>query len=132
MDCLNAKQRRKAMRANKSKDTSIELILRRALWRRGIRYRKNVSSVLGSPDIAIPKYKMAIFCDGEFWHGKRDISKCNKYWLEKIKRNKERDLEITIQLRDEGWTVLRFWEKEIRENIDGCVEIVEVILKKEI
>ncbi len=125
---------RKAMQGNTYKDTSIELNLRRALWRRGVRFRKNVKSILGKPDIAIKKYKLAVFCDGDFWHGKEqhDFKVHKKYWFQKIKLNSERDLEITIRLRDEGWTVLRFWGSEIKDNVDKCVDkIVETIeLKK--
>lgn len=121
---------RKRMQSNTSNDTSIEMILRCSLFRRGIRYRKNVKSILGKPDIAIKKYKLLVFCDGDFWHGKKyhGVKTNEHFWDEKIKRNRERDLENTIQLRDEGWTVLRFWESEIKEDIEKCVDkIVEVI-----
>lgn len=79
MDCLTPTQRHKAMLANSSKDTSIELLLRKSLWHIGIRYRKNFKVLNCRPDIVLTKYKIAIFCDGDFWHGKRDISKCNSY-----------------------------------------------------
>ncbi len=122
MDCLTPKQRHKAMLANTSKDTSIELLLRKALWQIGIRYRKNFKVLNCHPDIVLTKYKIAIFCDGDFWHGKRSISRCNSYWTEKIKRNVERDLENTIQLRDNGWIVLRFWETDIKKQLSSCIE----------
>lgn len=122
MDCLTPTQRHKAMLANSSKDTSIELLLRKSLWHIGIRYRKNFKVLNCRPDIVLTKYKIAIFCDGDFWHGKRDISKCNSYWTEKIKRNIERDLEDTIQLRDNGWIVLRFWETDIRNRLSACID----------
>ncbi len=128
MDCLTPIQRHKAMQANKSRDTKIELILRKALWHKGIRYRKNHKILSCTPDIVINKYKIAIFCDGDFWHGKRDISKCNNYWTEKIKRNIERDLENTIALRDNGWIVLRYWETEIRKELNRIIdEIIRCI-----
>lgn len=131
MDCLTPIQRKKAMVANKGKETKIEVLLRLALWKSGVRYRKNVKDIMGIPDIAIKKYKLAIFCDGDFWHGKRDVSKCKKYWIDKIQRNKERDLEVTIFLRDAGWTVFRFWETDIRKNIGDCVnEVVKFINSK--
>ncbi len=115
---------RHTMQGNTKKDTSIEIILRSALWRRGIRFRKNVKSILGTPDIVIKKYHLVVFCDGDFWHGKdlHNIKSHKKFWDEKIKRNQERDLEYTIQLRDEGWTVLRFWESEIKKDVNICVE----------
>ena len=120
--------RHNIMAAIKSKNTSIEVILRHALWHKGLRYRKNVKGVYGTPDICVKKYRLAIFCDGDFWHGKnytdKEFTTNKKYWDNKIKRNKERDLEVTITLRDQGWTVLRFWEDEIRHDLDGCVEKV--------
>lgn len=125
MDCLNKEQRRRAMQANKSQNTSIEISLRKALWKQGIRYRKNYNKIIGKPDIAITKYKIAVFCDGDFWHGKRDIGKCNYYWNNKIKRNIERDLETTIALRDAGWIVLRFWESNIKNNLVECIEEIK-------
>ena len=134
MDNLTKKQRSNNMKAIKSNNTHIEVLLCRALWHKGIRYRKNVQSVLGTPDICIKKYKLAIFCDGEFWHGKNytedEFHVNKKYWDNKIKRNKERDLEITIALRDQGWTVLRFWEEDIKHNMDRCLaEILSAIDK---
>ena len=124
---------RKCMRGNTKKDTSIEVIFRKALWCKGVRYRKNCKDILGTPDIAIRKYRLAVFCDGDFWHGKEyhGVKHHSKYWDEKIKRNRERDLDYTIRLRDEGWTVLRFWESDIRKDVDGCVDkVVKVIGQK--
>ena len=121
---------RRSMQGNTKKDTSIELLLRRALFKRGVRYRKNVKSILGTPDIAIKKYKLLVFCDGDFWHGREyhGVKTHERFWNEKIKRNRERDLEYTIRLRDEGWTVLRFWESEIRNDLDKCIQqIVDII-----
>lgn len=128
MHQLTPEQRFKVMQGNTKKDTKIELILRKALWHNGVRYRKNVKDVIGTPDICIKKYKIAIFCDGDFWHGKDfsdDKFKTNKkFWDNKIKRNKERDLETTIKLRDNGWTVLRFWESEIKDSLAACVKVI--------
>lgn len=132
----NSEVTHKIMSAVKSKDTKIEIVLRHELWQNGIRYRKNMKLFSCHPDIVITKYKIAIFCDGEFWHGK-NIAQCRlrnnaKYWYEKIKRNVERDLENTIELRDNGWTVLRFWETDIKKNLDMCVETIlrEIELKR--
>lgn len=128
MDNLTKTQRHKNMVAIKSKDTKIEVSLRKALWHNGVRYRKNIKLFSCHPDIVITKYKIAIFCDGDFWHGKTferyDVNTNKKYWYEKIKRNVERDLENTIELRDNGWTVLRFWETDIKNNLDMCVQCV--------
>ena len=125
MDKLTKEQRHKNMQAIRSRDTKIEILLRKALWHEGIRYRKNYKVCSCHPDIVITKYKIAVFCDGEFWHGMRDISNCTKYWHEKIRRNMERDLENTIELRDNGWIVLRFWETEIKKHLDDCVAEVK-------
>ena len=121
---------RRTMKGNTKKDTSIELALRRALYKRGIRYRKNVKTILGTPDIAIRKYRLLVFCDGDFWHGNNyyGVKSHRRFWDEKIKRNRERDLEYTIRLRDEGWTVLRFWESDIRNDLDGCVKQITDII----
>ena len=130
MDNLTAEQRRKNMQAIKCKDTSIECILRKELWARGFRYRKNYKKLIGKPDIVMPKYKLVIFCDSEFWHGKNykesteRIGTNSDYWKQKIKRNIERDKEVNEKLIADGWTVLRFWEKEIRKELDKCVEQV--------
>lgn len=132
MDCMTKEQRSKNMRAIKNKDTKIEVLLRKALWHRGIRYRKNFKVCNCHPDIVITKYKIAVFCDGDFWHGKPSkytIKTNTDYWNEKIKRNIERDLENTIVLRDNGWTVLRFWESDIKNNMDKCIEEVLINIK---
>ena len=113
--------------------TNIELTLRKALWHKGYRYRKNYRKLPGSPDIAITKYCIAIFCDAEFWHGKDwDVARVKlekgsnpEYWINKIERNRERDSETDKSLRALGWTVLRFWGKDILKNTDECVRVVE-------
>lgn len=133
MDYLTPEQRHKAMSAVHSKDTDIEIILRKALWRKGIRYRKNYKTLPGSPDIAITKYRVAIFCDSEFFHGKDwdtlklrlENGKNSTYWIKKITRNMERDLENEKDLRLQEWTVLRFWGKDIKRHTDECVKAVE-------
>ena len=115
------------------KDTKIEVILRKALWNKGCRYRKNYKKLPGSPDIVLTKYKIAIFCDGEFFHGKdwdtlkQRLEKSNnsEYWINKISRNKERDDEINKKLDFEGWTVIRFWGEDIKKHTDECVKVVE-------
>lgn len=117
---------KKTMQGNTKKNTSIEVLFRKALWHRGVRYRKNCKDILGTPDVAIKKYKIVVFCDGDFWHGKEyhGVKSHQKFWDEKIKRNQERDLEYTIRLRDDGWTVFRFWESDIRNDVNSCVDKV--------
>lgn len=128
--------RSRTMRSIRGKDTKIEVILRKALWHKGIRYRKNYKSIPGSPDIVITKHKIAIFCDSEFWHGKdwdklsAKLSHGNnsKYWLKKIAENIERDKRKDKELMSLGWTVLHFWETEIKKNIDDCVMTVQEVI----
>ena len=121
MDKLTPEQRHKNMQAVKNKDSEIEIILRKELWNRGLRYRKNVSNVFGHPDIVFIGKKVAVFCDSEFWHGynweerKKDIKSHQEFWIPKIERNIKRDIEVNERLIAEGWMVLRFWGKDIKE-----------------
>lgn len=127
-DNLTPEQRRRNMQAIRSKDTTIELILRKALWERGVRYRKNYKKLIGKPDIAITKYKIVVFCDSDYWHGydwenrNQRIKSNRDYWVPKIERNMERDREVTEVLQNEGWLVLRYWEWQLRKHLDECVE----------
>ena len=130
MDDLTPEQRRKNMQAIRSKDTSIEIALRTALWYRGVRYRKNYKQLPGKPDIAITKYRIVVFCDSDYWHGydwenRHQRIKSNRdYWIPKIERNMARDKEITAQLQAMGWIVLRFWEWQIKKRLNECVDVV--------
>ena len=133
MDNLTKEQRHKNMKNIKSKDTKIEVVLRKELWHRGYRYRKNYNELPGKPDIVLTKQKIVIFCDSEFFHGKdwevlkprlEKGSNAN-YWLKKIERNITRDQEINQQLNFLGWTVVRFWGKEILNNTDECIKVIE-------
>ncbi len=133
MDDLTKEQRKKNMKHIRSKDTQIEITLRKALWHKGYRYRKNDKKLIGKPDIVLPRYRIAIFCDSEYFHGKdwpelekRILKGSNSsYWYGKIKRIIERDQEVTAVLRSEGWTVLRFWGNDIKKNLDACVQAVD-------
>jgi len=130
MDDLTPEQRRKNMQAIKSRDTTIEIMLRKALWRRGVRYRKNYNKLPGKPDIVITKHKIAIFCDSDYWHGydwenhNQRIKSNREYWIPKIERNMARDQEVNEMLAAQGWKVLRFWEWQIRKHLDDCVETI--------
>lgn len=134
MDVLTPEQRHKNMKNIKSKDTSIEIQLRKALWNKGYRYRKNYKILPGTPDIALTKYKIAIFCDSDFFHGKDwckvlkpRLEKGNnpEYWIKKIERNMERDSKNDKALLFLGWTVIHFWGSEIQKNIEECVKVIE-------
>ena len=133
MDARRKEQIHKNMSSIRSKDTTIEIALRKALWHRGIRYRKNFKGLPGTPDIAITKYRIAVFCDSEFFHGK-DWEKLqlrlsngsnSAYWIKKITRNRERDDEVNKALRFREWTVLRFWGMDISKHLDDCIRVIE-------
>lgn len=133
MDRLTKEQRHRNMKNIKSKDTSIELKLRKELWRRGYRYRKNYTELPGKPDIVLTKYKIAIFCDSEFFHGKDwevlkpqlEKGKNADFWIKKISKNQQHDDDINKQLQFLGWTVIRFWGKDIINKTDECVQVIE-------
>jgi len=113
------------------KDTQIELKLRKELWSRGLRYRKNDKSVEGKPDIVFKGPKVAVFCDSEFWHGydwehrKEDLKTNRDFWINKIERNMQRDYQVNRILGEQGWVVLRFWGKDIQKNLTQCADIIE-------
>lgn len=136
MDPLNLEQRRRNMQANKAKGTSSEILLAKALWSKGYRYRKNDKSISGKPDITFKSLKIAIFSDGEFWHGKEweikksKISQNKEYWIKKIERNIERDRLTNKTLEAGGWTVLRFWHGEIKKNLQECVDVIERVISQ--
>jgi DNA mismatch endonuclease Vsr len=135
-DHLTEQQRSKNMKAVTSKDSKIELILRKTLWHRGHRYRKHYKKIPGKPDIAFPRKKVAVFCDSEFWHGKNweekkhEIKSNKKFWYNKIERNIERDKEVNNKLEEMGWEVLRFWGSEIKNDTEKCVQKVEKTLSQ--
>ena len=131
MDKHTAEQRRKNMQAVRATGSKIETALAKALFAKGLRYRKNDSTVFGKPDLTFKKYKLAIFVDSEFWHGKdwekkKFEHKSNQeFWHKKIERNIERDKEVNQKLISDGWKVLRFWGKEIQNNLQSCITKIE-------
>ena len=124
------------MQQVKNKDSEIEILLRKALWQKGYRYRKNVSGIYGHPDIAFISKKVAIFCDSEFWHGydwenrKKDFRTNREFWIAKIERNIVRDKEVNDFLNNNGWVVIRFWGKEIKKDLQSCVQKIEETIKE--
>src|SRR5690606_37792921 len=136
MHKLTKEQRKKNMQANKSTGTKSELLLAKTLFARGHRYRKNDKTVFGKPDLTFKSIKLAIFVDGEFWHGKdwhkrkRDHKTNREFWYNKIERNIERDKEVNEELTKKGWTILRFWSREVEKNLLNCVLQNESEIKK--
>jgi len=124
-------QRSKNMSKIKSVNTKPELLLRKTLWQKGYRYRIHPKNIPGKPDMLITKYKLAIFVDGEFWHGhdwsekKQKIKSNSAFWIPKIERNMQRDDEVNQQLEELGWTVIRLWQQHIEKNLSGCIKIIE-------
>lgn len=133
---LTKEQRRKNMQANKSKGSSIEVSLQKELWHRGLRYRKNFGRVTGRPDIVFVSARIAVFCDGEFWHGydwkhrKNDFKSNREFWIPKIERNMERDKVVSKRLSEAGWKVIRFWESDIICDVSHCASVVEEEFRK--
>lgn len=136
MDKHTPEQRHRNMQAIKNRDSEIELMLRKELWRRGLRYQKNSKKVFGHPDIVFLGKKVAVFVDSEFWHGydwenrKHDFKSHQEFWIPKIERNMQRDIEVNDMLQNEGWTVLRFWGKEIKTNLQECADAIENALEQ--
>lgn len=124
--------------SSRKSDTRCEVELRKALWRAGARYRKNAADLLGKPDIVFPRQKVAVFCDGDFWHGRGWIDRKAKlaashngaYWVAKIERNMERDRKQVQALREAGWAVFRLWETDIlRDPEVAAAEVLQALDK---
>ena len=131
----------KIMSSIPSKDTKPEMVLRRRLFQDGYRYRVNYKKLVGRPDIVFTKVRLAVFVDGDFWHGhnwairgyesfEEELKRYSDYWRTKIVRNVERDKDVTIKLEDEGWTVLRIWESDIKKDEDAIVKRIEDLYAK--
>jgi DNA mismatch endonuclease (patch repair protein) len=131
MDRITPQQRSKIMSAIRSTNTKDEVGLAKALWHLGYRYRKNNKTVFGKPDLTFKKFKIAIFVDSEFFHGKdwetqKDRVKTNtEFWQNKIERNRQRDVEVNNYLESQNWKVIRFWSHEIEKNLEDCIAIIQ-------
>ena len=139
MDFLTPEKRSKLMSAIRSTNTKDEVRLAKALWALGYRYRKNNKTVFGKPDFTFKKIKLAIFVDGEFFHGKnwdidRNRIKTNsEFWIKKIERNIQRDIEVNAYLESQNWKILRFWSNDIKKNLDSCIlEIQNAIAERQV
>lgn len=132
----NPKVTHKIMSAIPSKNTEPELMLRKALWKENLRYRVNYKKLPGKPDIVFTRYHVAVFCDGDYWHGHNwairgltsledELADYTEFWRSKILRNVERDAEVNQKLRSQGWIVIRLWESDIRSNLEECVKTIK-------
>ena len=135
MDRISKNKRSLIMAKIKSKDTTPEKMLRLALWHKGIRYRKNWNNLPGKPDIALTRRKIAIFIDGDFWHARghqsnpgEQVDTNKKFWQKKLARNVERDKEVNDELTELGWLVLRFWESDVKKDLEKCIETIDTYL----
>ena len=130
-DVLTKEQRKKNMQHIRSKDTKAEIMLRKALWHKGLRYKKNVKVLPGKPDIVFTKQKVVVFVDGDFWHARghennpgEQISTNKVFWSKKLAENVERDRFVNDTLLEQGWLVLRFWESDVKKDLDRCVKTI--------
>jgi DNA mismatch endonuclease Vsr len=136
MDKLTKEQRRKNMQAIKSTGSKIETALAKALYAKGYRYRKNDKTVFGKPDLTFKRFKIAVFVDSEFWHGKNwqkkkyEHKSNKKFWHEKIEGNIKRDKKVSKKLTADGWKVLRFWGKDIEKKLQYCISKIERIINE--
>jgi DNA mismatch endonuclease, patch repair protein len=132
------KASRMASASSRKEDTRCERLLRNALWRLGLRFRKNIASLAGKPDVVFVRARVAVFCDGDFWHGRNWEARVTKlqqgtnaeYWVAKIARNMERDKANTCQLRDNGWEVLRFWERDILRDAESIAAQIAYVVRQ--
>lgn len=136
VDKLTREQRRRCMQSNKAKGTKPEVLLMKELWRRGLRYRKNVNGVPGTPDLCFKRKKVAVFVDGDFWHGRNwaegqtRIKSNRAFWYAKIERNMARDVRVNQLLSESGWQVVRIWESEIKHSLSSSADRVEAAVRR--
>jgi DNA mismatch endonuclease (patch repair protein) len=117
----------------RNRDTDLERVLRSALHRRGLRFRKHVSALPGRPDLVVTRFRVAVFIDGDFWHGYRFPRwehKLSEFWRRKINLNRQRDARNFRALRRAGWVVLRVWQHEIERDLDACIERVVTVTRQ--
>jgi len=132
-DNLTSEQRSYCMSRIKGKDTGLEIRVRSELHKRGFRFRKHLKELPGKPDVVFTRAKVAVFIDGDFWHGYKFSTwehKVSDFWKTKISKTRERDVKNQQRLRDMGWTVIRLWQHELERDFEGCIEKVTAALKK--
>lgn len=115
----------------RNKDTDLESLIRSTLFRRGWRFRKHVAALPGKPDIVFSRHRVAVFVDGDFWHGYRFSQwngKLSEFWKIKIEKNRARDQKNFCKLRRLGWRVIRLWQHDIKKDLDRCIDRIESVL----
>jgi DNA mismatch endonuclease (patch repair protein) len=132
-DVFSKEKRSEVMSKIRGKDTRIEIMLRKAIWKEGFRYRKNVSGQFGKPDMMFKRYRTVVFVDSCFWHGckkhfKQPATRVD-FWKLKIERNKKRDKEVNLFYRRSGWKVIRIWEHELKKNPIRTIQKLLNVLK---
>jgi DNA mismatch endonuclease (patch repair protein) len=136
MDVLTKEQRRKNMQAIRSTNTKMEVVLAKAIWAKGYHYRKNDKTVFGKPDLTFKKFKIAVFVDSEYFHGKdwniskKRIKTNRKFWWNKIETNIKRDFDVNRKLKEEGWKILRFWSQDVKKNLVNCTRKIERVIEE--
>jgi DNA mismatch endonuclease (patch repair protein) len=131
-DNLSPEDRRKCMTSVRNKDTDLEVLVRSRLHRLGLRFRKHVKALPGTPDVVFPRAKVAVFVDGDFWHGYRFRTwrhKVAEFWQAKIEKNRRRDAQNFRRLRGMGWKVIRLWKHELQKDPDGCIERIVITVR---
>ncbi len=132
-DNLTPEQRSYCMSRIKGKDTGLERRVRSELHKRGFRFRKHVKDLRGKPDVVFTRAKVAVFIDGDFWHGHRFPTwehKVSDFWKEKISKNRERDKKNHRKLKEMGWTVIRLWQHDLKRDFDGCIDKIVSAVRK--
>lgn len=132
MDNLSKAQRHRCMSVVRTRNTDIERVIQRELRRIGVRFRTHVPELVGRPDIVVMEARLAIFIDGDFWHGYRFPewkNRISKFWRLKISLNRRRDKLNFARLRRQGWQVIRLWQHEVKRNPEGCVATIRRALQ---
>jgi DNA mismatch endonuclease (patch repair protein) len=132
-DNLTPEQRSYCMSRIKGKDTGLEVRVRSELHKRGLRFRKHVKELPGRPDIVFSRARVAVFIDGDFWHGYRFPAwkdKVSDFWKKKISENRERDKKNHRKLREMGWMVIRLWQHELKKDFSSCIEKIVASVRK--
>jgi DNA mismatch endonuclease (patch repair protein) len=134
-DNLTPEQRSYCMSRIKGKDTGLEVRIRSALHKRGLRFRKHLKELPGRPDIVFSRARVVVFVDGDFWHGYRFPSwehKVSDFWKKKISKNRERDIRNHRKLQKMGWAVIRLWQNDIERDFDGCIRKIVSLSRRRV